>query len=79
MLGDYKSDSSSELDEANWNSIQKLVIWPQVEELKFEKDLTKETYIQFCKDRFVELKRILLKEVGFSTEDQKVYYESLQR
>ena len=79
MLGDYKSDTSSELDDAAWNSIQKLVIWPQVEELKFEKDLTKETYIQFCKERFVELKRILLKEVGFSTENQRVYYESLQR
>ena len=79
MLGDYKLDGGAGLDSRTWVKIQKLVIWPEVEELKFEKSLTKETYLEFCKSRFNILKRIILNEVGFSEEDQKLYYNSIVR
>ena len=79
MLGDYKSDRGRDLDTSTWERIQKFVIWPQVEDLQFGKDLTKETYIEFCKSRFVELKKIILKEVGFSAEVQNEYHKSLTR
>jgi hypothetical protein len=79
MLGDYKLDRGAGLDSRTWVKIQKLVIWPEVEELKFEKSLTKETYLEFCKSRFNILKRIILNEVGFSEEDQKLYYNSIVR
>jgi hypothetical protein len=80
MLGDYKtSEPGVALGARAWEQIQKFVIWPNVQDLKFEKDLTKESYLQFCKDRFLELKRILLKEVGFNDEAQRDYFNSLNR
>ena len=80
MLGDYKqSDSGQNLDLITWEKIQKFVIWPSCEELKYEIGLTKETYIKFCKERFDELKKSILKEVGFSEQDQREYLQSLSR
>ena len=77
MLGDYKLSPSCSLNESSWAQIQKLVIWPSVGDLIYAKDLTKESYLQFCKDRFAELKKIILQEVGFSTEDQEIYFKSI--
>lgn len=80
MLGDYMaSDSGIAMEARAWEQIQKFVIWPNVQDLKFEKDLTKESYLQFCKDRFLELKKILLKEVGFNDVAQREYFQSLNR
>jgi hypothetical protein len=80
MLGDFKeTDRGREFGSNTWEKIQKFVIWPQCEDLKFEKSLTKETYIEFCKSRFSELKKIILKEVGFSEQVQAEYLRSLSR
>jgi hypothetical protein len=79
MLGDYqKSPESADLQSHTWEQIQKLVIWPPIASLTFEKSLTKETYLDFCKTRFSELKKILLKEVGFSLEVQQEYYQRMR-
>jgi hypothetical protein len=75
MLGDYKtSEAGLALEPRVWDQIQKFVIWPNLDNLKFESDLTKESYIKFCKERFVELKKILLKDVGFNELSQREYY-----
>jgi hypothetical protein len=75
MLGDYKtSEAGLALEPRVWDQIQKFVIWPNLDNLKFESNLTKESYIKFCKERFVELKKILLKEVGFNELSQREYY-----
>ena len=79
MLGDYRLDAGQNLDSRTWERIQKFVIWPEVNDLKHEKNLTKETYIDFCKSRFAELKKILLKELGFSEHAQNEYLDSLSR
>lgn len=79
MLGDYKSDRGRDLDATTWERIQKFVIWPEVEDLQFKKDLNKETYIEFCKSRFIELKKLILIEVGFSAEAQVEYHKLLPR
>lgn len=76
MLGDYKVNPNCTLNETDWNKIQKLVVWPSVDDLVYEKDLTKETYIQFCKDRFSELKKIILQEVGYSIDAQNDHYKA---
>lgn len=79
MLGDYKAQSGASLQPKVWERIQKFVIWPPVNELVFEKNLTKETYIEFCKKRFSILKNTLLNEVGFSDQMQEEYFDSLSR
>jgi hypothetical protein len=79
MLGDYRLGAGQNLDSRTWERIQKFVIWPEVNDLKHEKNLTKETYIDFCKNRFAELKKILLKELGFSEQAQNEYLDSLSR
>jgi hypothetical protein len=79
MLGDYKLGKGAGADEKTWERIQKFVIWPQVEDLQFEKTLDKEAYVQFCKSRFGVLKRTILKEVGFSELDQEKYFNSINR
>jgi hypothetical protein len=80
MLGDYKeSREGQSLDTRTWQQISKFVIWPEVEKLRYQETLTKETYIDFCKERFVELKKMILEEVGFSTSDQLRYFENLNR
>jgi hypothetical protein len=80
MLGDFKeSDRGRELDSTAWEKIQRFVIWPQCDELKFEKTLTIDAYKEFCRTRFSHLKRIILREVGFSDQVQAEYLRSLSR
>lgn len=78
MLGDFeKSDNSNDLDDDDWKQIHKLVVWPSISELTFDKTLDKEGYIQFCRDRFAHLRKIILKEAGFSSAEIEGYLRAL--
>lgn len=66
MIGDWKlSEAGKKVSPEKWNEIQKLVIHPEVNNLKFDEALDRDKYLAFCRERYQKLKSVLLAELGF--------------
>ena len=77
MLGDYlHSPSGKVLSPEVWKQIRSWVISPKLESLEFDAELTKESYISFCKERYMKLRSIILREAGFSSSDQELHFRT---
>lgn len=65
MLGDWQeTESGRQIPRETWAVVQKLVIHPPIQELKHDKELNREKYLDFCRFRFEELKKILFLHLG---------------
>lgn len=66
MLGDYKLIANTQdVSIGQWSRIQEWLIHPQVEDLKYRGDFTKNEFIEFCSMRFSVIKERLLSQLGY--------------
>ena len=65
MLGDWQeTEAGRQIPRETWDVVQKLVIHPPIQELKHDKELNRDKYLDFCRFRFEELKKILFLHLG---------------
>jgi hypothetical protein len=57
-------NSGREIPRETWDFVRKLVIHPPIQELKHDKELSRDKYLDFCRFRFEELKKILFLHLG---------------
>jgi uncharacterized protein with ParB-like and HNH nuclease domain len=65
MLGDFKSTNPATVTAAQWKRVQEWVISPNIDELKYRDDFTKQEFIDFCSGRFAIIRDQLLKNLGY--------------
>ncbi len=66
MLGDFKKSlRGNEVTGPEWQRIQEWLIIPNVQDISFRADFTKEEFIDFCNMRFAKLKQQLMGQLGY--------------
>ena len=65
MLGDFKDLNPPTVTADEWSRVQKWVISPKIETIKYRDDFTKQEFIDFCSARFKVIRDKVLSNLGY--------------